>query len=41
MRNLTQKKIRKLFKLYKINYGFRDPYNIILDGNFIKKCLDR
>jgi len=41
MRLKTQKHIRKLIKLYKINYNFRSPYKVILDGNFIKKCLDK
>ncbi|MEW5316745.1 MAG: hypothetical protein WDW38_008096 [Sanguina aurantia] len=35
MRVKKHKHTRKAVQFYKINYGFHDPYKVLLDGNFV------
>ncbi|CAL5228383.1 g11506 [Coccomyxa viridis] len=35
MRRLKHKHTRRSIHFYEINYGFRKPYKVILDGNFV------
>jgi len=41
MRVKVGKQSRKAIQFYRINFNFREPYKIILDGNFIKVSLDK
>jgi len=41
MRVKVGKQCRKAIQFYRINFKFREPYKVILDGNFIKVCLDK
>ena len=35
MRRKKQKSTKKAVRFYKINFGFRPPYKVLLDGNFV------
>ncbi len=35
MRRKKHKAIRKAMRFYRINYGFRPPYKVLVDGNFV------
>jgi len=35
MRRKKHKSTKKAVRFYKINYGFRPPYKVLLDGNFV------
>ena len=35
MRRKKHKQTRKAVRFYKINYGFRSPFKVIMDGNFV------
>jgi U3 small nucleolar RNA-associated protein 23 len=35
MRRKKHKQTRKAIRFYKINFGFRPPFKVILDGNFV------
>ncbi|EIE18513.1 hypothetical protein COCSUDRAFT_9312, partial [Coccomyxa subellipsoidea C-169] len=35
MRRLKHKHTRRAVQFYEINYGFRKPFKVILDGNFV------
>ncbi|KAF8069611.1 UTP23 [Scenedesmus sp. PABB004] len=39
MRRKKQKHTRRSVSFYKINYGFREPFKVLLDGNFLHACL--
>lgn len=34
MRRKKHKNVRRTVRFYRINYGFRPPYKVLLDGNF-------
>ena len=34
-------KLRKFLRFYRTVHGFRDPYKVILDGNFVSACVHR
>lgn len=35
MRRKKHKQTRRATNYYRINYGFHEPYKVLLDGNFI------
>ena len=35
MRRKKHKHTRKAIQFYRINHGFRPPFKVILDGNFV------
>jgi U3 small nucleolar RNA-associated protein 23 len=35
MRRKKHKSVRRHVRFLKINYGFRPPYKVLLDGNFV------
>jgi len=37
MKHKRQKKVNKIMKYYELNFGFRKPYNVLVDGTF---CVD-
>jgi hypothetical protein len=39
MRILKQKRVRRALAWYKVCYGLREPYKVLLDGNFIHACV--
>ncbi len=41
MRVKVGKQSRKSLAYYKINFHFKEPYKVILDGNFVKVCIDK
>ena len=40
MKAKRQKKIRQTFETYVKHFNFEKPYKLLVDGNFIKTCLD-
>ena len=32
---------KKTIQYYKINFGFFEPFKVLLDGPFLKKCIDK
>lgn len=41
MRVKAGKQCRKVIQYYRINFHFREPYKVIVDGNFVKVCVDK
>ena len=41
MRVKVGKQSRKALQYYRINFHFQEPYKVVLDGNFIKVCIDK
>jgi len=41
MRVKVGKQSRKALQYYRRNYLFQEPYKVVLDGNFIKVCIDK
>ena len=35
MRRKKHKHTRRTLRFYRINFGFRPPYKVLLDGNFV------
>ena len=35
MRRKKHKQTRRAVNFFKVNYGFHEPYKVLLDGNFI------
>lgn len=35
MRRKKHKNVRRAVRFYKVSYGFREPFKVLLDGNFI------
>ncbi|KAK9826415.1 hypothetical protein WJX81_001958 [Elliptochloris bilobata] len=40
MRRLKHKHTRRAVKFLKVNYGFKEPFKVILDGNFVHASLE-
>jgi U3 small nucleolar RNA-associated protein 23 len=40
MRRKKHKHTRARVAFYKIHHGFREPYKVLLDGNFIHATLE-
>ena len=41
MRVKRKTKVRKYLRYYRTVHGFREPYKILLDGNFVSACVGR
>ena len=41
MRVKVGKQSRKTLQYYRINFLFSEPYKLIVDGNFLKTCIDK
>ena len=41
MRVKRKTKVRKYLRYYRTVHGFREPYKILLDGNFVSACVAR
>jgi len=39
MRRRKHKSLSRIVRFYKVNYGFREPYKVFLDGNFIHNVV--
>jgi rRNA-processing protein FCF1 len=39
MRRRKQKHLRRALRFYKINHGFRAPFKVLVDGNFVNAIL--
>lgn len=39
MRIKRGKHYKRIINFYCINFGFKAPYNVLLDGNFIQECV--
>lgn len=39
MRRKKQKHLRRALRFYKINHGFRAPFKVLVDGNFVNAML--
>lgn len=39
MRRRKQKNLRRALRFYKINHGFRAPFKVLVDGNFVNAIL--
>lgn len=35
------KQIKRVFQFYRINFRFAQPFKVIVDGSFIKYCVDK
>lgn len=38
---MNNQQIDKIVNFYRINHQFHDPYQLLLDGNFIKLLLEK
>jgi rRNA-processing protein FCF1 len=38
---MNNQQVDKIVNFYRINHQFHDPYQILLDGNFIKILVER
>jgi U3 small nucleolar RNA-associated protein 23 len=39
MRIKRGKHYKRILNFYAVNFDFKPPYNVLLDGNFIQKCV--
>lgn len=39
MKVKRQKQVRKTIRFYKVCFGFKEPYKVLLDGNFIHQSV--
>ena len=39
MRRKRQKTTRRAMRFYRINFGFRPPFKVLVDGNFVHAVL--
>lgn len=40
MKVTREKRIKKFLKFYKFNFGFREPYQVLIDNTFISAALN-
>ena len=40
MKVKRQKRVGKILKYFHLNFGFRKPFNLVLDGTFCATCLE-
>jgi U3 small nucleolar RNA-associated protein 23 len=40
MKVKRQKRVSKILKYYGLNFGFRTPYLVLIDGTFCAACLE-
>ena len=40
MRRNRHKQVRKALRFYKINHGFKVPFKVLVDGNFVNALLE-
>ncbi len=38
---MDNQQVSKLVNFFRINYQFHDPYQLLLDGNFIKLIVEK
>ena len=38
---MNNQQVSKLVNFFRINYQFHDPYQLLLDGNFIKLLVEK
>ena len=38
MRQKRNKRVRRAVQFYKVAHGFKEPYKVLLDGNFLHAC---
>jgi hypothetical protein len=38
---MNNQQIDKIVNFYRINHQFHDPYQLLLDGNFIKLLIEK
>lgn len=38
---MNNQQVDKVVNFFRINFGFHDPYQLLLDGNFIKLLVEK
>jgi U3 small nucleolar RNA-associated protein 23 len=41
MKPKDQRNIRKIIRFYRMNFNFFEPLTVILDGSYLKDCLEK